>query len=267
MTVLRRFYYRIKPTVRARVFIYLALTAALIFAAFVLRGGQPATYMMAVRRAEQAELMGPGEVIRVIDLDGRAEEQYKRIYVLRESDCMALAVASRQSFSGLVLRYTDTDAALIPVEMRDGAALGSVSRYVGNGLNEPKYIFAFDDYPQAVRAELTAAYDESGLTLNWYAPSESGELTHFNETGDVHLVYTAQAEREDEGMFIFSFDAKDREGASFTGQAEERLFMETAWYGFYYGEDMAGRRGLEISISFYDASGNLIAEESALWGI
>ena len=63
MAALKAFFRRIRPGTRARAFIYIALTVLLIFGMYVLRGGQPATYMRAIRRAERAAFMGPGEVI------------------------------------------------------------------------------------------------------------------------------------------------------------------------------------------------------------
>lgn len=240
MSAIKSFFRRLRVNFKAQSAIYIALTVLMLFAIYIIRGGQPCTYSQALRRAQRAAFMGPGETVEKLT---PADGLHEGVYVLREGDGFALGVTERQTVTGLIFPFSLTDAYILPVDTRPGVTFATVCPHVGGGPEGPNYLFVFDDYPNANRAELELRYNGDGTD----AVSAQKRLT-------------LAAWREHDSMFTFVFGADTPKGDAL--EVDGNLGAD-----FYYGEDTRSKWGVDVSLKLYDIDGGLIAQENALWGL
>ena len=236
MMAFKSFFRRLRVNAKVQTVIYIALSALMLFAMYILRDGQPCTCLQALRRAERASFMGPGEIVEKLPI---SDGLHEGVYVLREGDGFALGVTERQTV-GSIFRFSHTDAHILPVDTRPGVTFATACPQVG-GPDGPNYLFVFDDYPLARRAELELRY-----------------IGDDPDTGSECL--TLEAMREIDGMFTFVFgsDTQNRDALDVDGHFGN---------DFYYGEDTLLKWGVDLSLRLYGEGGDLIAEEHALWDL
>ena len=147
--------------------------------------GSPAfTVEMAYRRAEKANLVGPGSILATLEPQGQA---YSHLVLAQGDTGVMLYAWDRWNRDQREFVYIETDGPLTLA-----AAPGQELLWLQTHATLPLYLF--DDYPEAVRAELD-------LTL-------SGEYE-----GDWYTkTYPLTARREGEGYFAFLLQTDSAQG-------------------------------------------------------
>ena len=164
----------------AVILVNLIVIAALLVLRYVFAGTPARSIEQAYRRAERGNLVGPAEILDTIPVDMRG---YDRLLIADDGDGVILYTAlSGNGSSGengmLVYREKAGGVTVVP-------APAEALTFTGTDASLP--VIVFDEYPEAIRAELD-------LTL------------HETDTGaDVPgaLEFHLQAERETEGYFRF----------------------------------------------------------------
>lgn len=192
---------------------------------YIFLGSPALTAEMAYRRAEKANLVGPGEVLAVLEPAGQA---YSHLVLAQEDEGVMLYAWDRWNRDRRAFVYLEKDGPLTLA-----AAPGRELLWLQTHAILPVYLF--DNCPEALRAELE-------LTLN-------GEYQ-----GELHTVtYSLAARREGEGVFAFTIRSGTCLGAE--GYLLSQLRHVT-------GNSAADTSHTEIraAVRLYDAEGALLSD-------
>ncbi|MGM9522338.1 MAG: hypothetical protein ACI3VB_07670 [Oscillospiraceae bacterium] len=234
MKRIRAFFRRHRPRWSVRILINLCLIAALGFGAWLLKGAPPLSETMALRRAETSHLIGPGEILaRVVTPSG----DYPSIIAVDEGECVALFTTKERGTASSAQRR------LYYREKTGGVTL-MAEPLNGTPFNDEDllFIFAFDEFPEAVRAVL-----EIGITYDY-----DGAV--YDQT------FLTESLREYEGLFLFCIEKLRLEeydmGDHYT--LEDYAFSELAsTCQVFISTDAV----FPANVRFYGEDGGLLAEE------
>ena len=190
---------------------------------YIFLGSPALTPRMAYRRAEKANLVGPGKILGVVDPEG---QPYGSLVLAREEDAVMLYAWDRWDPARREFVYLESRG-----PMALAAAPGDKVLWLQPYTTIPVYLF--DQSPEAVRAELE-------LTL-------SGEYR-----GERHTVtYSLESRREGEGYFGFTIRSTTCLGAE--GYLLSMLRHVT-------GNSMAdtSRTGIQAAVRLYGAEDRLL---------
>ena len=161
----------------ASILICVFLALALSSITYIFKGSPPLTQEMAFRRAEKEHLMGPGKIMAQVDTGSSA---YPGITVADEGEGYVLFTHSESRGSSSSWNRFCYKARTGPVTLMAEPLDGFLSHQ-----DDSICIFAFDQVPGAVRAELEITVEQE---FNGAACSKT---------------YTSKADRQYDGFFIF----------------------------------------------------------------
>ena len=215
----------------ARTALNLCLAAAALFAWYIFRGCPALSAEMAFRREEKARNVGPGEILCELTVPGPDSNR-----------CIAAKTAfGAEVFSFREKRYGEGILNYVPrgengLTLCGAGSHSLISSFAGE-MNYP--LVLFDEYPEAVRAE---------LDLHLY--------TGYN--GDYYAYdYPLCAAREYEGCFVFMLHAENEDGGRLGAQGvaiDDLMGVFTDW-GDSYSTDITAE------IRLLDESGNALCEQ------
>lgn len=227
MKKIRKFWQDIPRT--TKIILNLLLIVTFIFLIYTFIGSPSFSARQAFRRAEKANLVGPGTILAQLKPDGGSRDRI----ILAQTD------------EGVMLyRYRRDKAAareIIYRQKTDGLAILTVPEndYRPSEQQMTLPIYLFDDCADAVRAELDITF----------STDRDGE--HYEKT------YSLSAQREGDGYFAFSIFAQNAAGLGTEGYALH-LFRVISGNTMGYWEDVA----IPAAVRFYDESGQLLRQQS-----
>lgn len=208
--------------------------AVILFALFyIFRGSPDMTAEQAYRRAEARNLVGPGEILGVLDV--QVSGGYTQL-LLAETDVGVIQYCFRQANLGFVFgahTWSSYEGDLIYREKQGPVSLMAATGEDGFSDEIELPVILFDDLPSAARAEL-----ELCLT---------GE---YNST-EYEYFYQLNARRECGGYFVFHLTSEDDPREAWAISQVSRLYSAS------------GGRGKVIPavVRLYDQNDQLIYEE------
>ena len=242
---------------KIRVFINIIAIILLISAAYILLDCPALTPTQAFRRVEKSNLVGPAEIIEIIDLPNGLDDH---VLVADDGDGVVLFMYSDFEFrweNYFLYREKSPGITVLPVPNHNHFCADLYE------LDMP--ILVFHDHPGAVRAELELIIDE-GMGVR---------ETQWEEGGEVHVeyfekTYRMEAASDIEGYFRFNLHTESED-----------------WYVDEYGQNRGTPLGNEgwalqtlcrmitefraylqeyatATVRLYDADDNLIAEETVI---
>ena len=214
-----------KLSAKKQVCIHLLTIFVLLFLIYSFLGCPPLSAKGGFRRAEKASMVGPATILGQVHPDGYPCDA---IVLGKDTEGVYLYVMDRWSPEASELVYRKKQGSLTLL-----ATPGDTLYQYEVHAQIP--IFLFDDYADAVRAEVDLALR-----------TESFEKT-----------YPLEASRESEGFFRFDLVARNAGSLGEEGNAL-RLLQEIS------SNSMAGNPDIAFpaAVRLYDASGNLILEET-----
>lgn len=218
-----------------RVLIFLTGIVADAFFTYLFRGSPAFTDEQRYRLAERANLVGPAQILDIQDISLPKSYGYNRIVIADDGDGIILYVLNTEleRYDTLLYRKKVGDVTVYPAQ---------ISRFMYDLRGSKEIIlpvYAFDNYPEAVRAELD-------LTLNYGLNSK-----------DYTFQYTLKAEREKAGVFSFYIHVNNPSEAE--AMALDAFSFLTGSRS-YSGLDR--KEGAVAEIRLYDSSDMLLYEET-----
>ena len=214
-----------KLSAKKQVCIHLLTIFLLLFLIYSFLGCPPLSAKGGFRRAEKASMLGPATILGQVHPDGYPCDA---IVLGKDPEGVYLYVMDRwrPEASELVYRKKQGSLTLLAVP---GDTLYQYE------VHAQIPVFLFDDYADVVRAEV--------------------DLTVY--TDSFEKTYSLAADREEDGYFAFDLVARDVGLLGAEGEAL-RMLQEIS------SNSMAGNVNVSFpaAVRFYDASGNLILEET-----
>lgn len=233
---------RIPRPVKALFFVLCALSVALLY--YIAKDSPTLSFEQEFRRAEKANLVGPSRIIEVWDSQCSDFEQM----IVGETDhgiCFFGSYSTTVHYSSSFQREETLFTFSYREKTGDLTVLAAPTRsspiFEEIGYSLPVYIF--DNYPQAMRAELELTVTGSNTRV------VSGEKV----TTNYSKRFAAKAERTGEGFFRFLLEAKTAPN-TYALQMLSELSGNVMYGG---GEDTV----VPGTVRLYDAEGNLILEQ------
>lgn len=223
---------------KLQVLFNLLLIALLLFALYVFLGCPCFTPEQAYRRLEKANSVGPAQILGYEDADG----PYTTKMVVAETED---GVILSQIYPQSDITYAATS--FFYVEKRGDITVTPTPQDLHWRTDEDELcltMLVFDEYPQAVRAELD-------FFVFWYAGVDKPNA--FEET------YKLEAERKNDGYFRFDLPfAYNKYEVDPQAEAIFQLSMV-----FYYPTDWTPPKdSYPATVRLYDAEGKLIVEKT-----
>lgn len=218
-----------------RVLILFAGIVTAAFFTYLFRGSPAFTDEQRYRLAERANLVGPAKILDIQDIPLSKNYAYNRIVIADDGDSIVLYVWNTElkRYDTLLYRKKVGDVTVYPAQI-------GRSIYNFRGSKELVLpVYAFDDCPEAVRAELD-------LTL------------HFGLNGtDYTFKYALEAEREKAGFFSFYIHVTNPSEAE--AMALDAFSFLT---GSRYSSGLEREDGAVADIRLYDSNDMLLYEET-----
>lgn len=217
---------------KLRFILYILIIVLLITSIYVFVSAPAFTSQILYRRYEKANLIGPAEILGIHQRDFSV---YDRILLAETEEGVVIFAESLETKESPQLIYRQKTGGLTVLAAPDPAPMDPYA-------SEKKMtLFAFDSCPEAVsaRMEFTLSAEYGGVP--------------FEKT------YTLESQRQIPGVFCFKLHALSRFYLGTEAYALQLLTMVSGYCGSNYF-------GLEfpVTVSFYDADGNLIRQESAV---
>ena len=253
MKTIKRLWLNIPRKIRIGINILMILL--LVFAAYILLDCPAFTPVQQFRRLEKANLVGPAEIVEIID---PPNGDYDHILVADDGDGVILYryddFEYRWAWGGFLYRAKSDGITVFPAPNHN---FFGADRYV---MDVP--ILLFHDYPDAYRAELELTFDEGiGVRETRWESGEEVFIDYWEKT------YLLETHSEIEGYFRFNLHAESAD-----------------WYVDEYGMDRGtplGKEGIALqtfcrmidmnraylqqyvnaTVRLYDWDNNLIAED------
>lgn len=231
---------------RACVYAFLAIVLAIAY--YIALGCPTMSMKQEFRRAERAHLVGPSKIVDTMNGEYR---EFDRMFVGETEHGISFfgryynnypygdLLAEKQYYFTYVEKTGDLTIAAAP---NVWGVFWST-----NGYNVSVPVYLFDEYHQAVRAELSVRV----IGAHSYYSDGEKIVEGFDRT------FHAKATRNEDGFFRFYFEAKDEEGLN------ALHFFSNLTGSTTYGitEEMA-RAALPATVRLYDAEDNLILEKT-----
>lgn len=223
---------------KKRFLLYLLTILCLVFLFYIFIGAPALSWQHRYRRVEKAHLIGPGQILGYEEVSGIA---FSKVVVAKT--IYGVIVCHIDEYAedyGLLLylpqrgRITVTAAPQLLAPMEFDSEMDTVT------------VFAVDDYPEAVRAELD-------LELYWQQQQDEEA---------VRPVFHLSAQREQEGYFRFDapFESLDEENPE---RKALKLFSDyTRNYPQWRDQWIIPENAYKATVRLYNSGGQLIAEES-----
>ncbi len=209
---------------------------------YIFIGAPPLSDEQRYRRAEKAHLVGPAEILDIIELDPLYENSYEYMLIADTEDAVIMFLWNTNQHPNESLVYREK--------------MGDVTVYAAPTAiwyelweRRPEIelpILLFDNYPRAVRAELD-------LTLS------ADKYDDYTFTKD----YALEAQRKNPGYFCFYIQASDY---SSSGDDEGAVLASFSSFTSHYeiSESIAIRTSIPATVRLYDANNSLIHEETVI---
>lgn len=184
------------------------------------------------RRTEKSNMIGPSEILTTVNLES-GFDSYRKMIIADDGDGIVFYCYDHVEFEepSLIYREKTGDITVLgapyPIDARTRMIKSQFPIYV------------FDNYPDAVRAELD-------VTLSAEYFGESFEKT-----------YSLTANRVNDGYFQFILGVTNRRGLGIEGYAIQLFALISGYEGKYY-RDMA----IPVTVRLYNDSGKLLCERS-----
>lgn len=246
MKQMKNAWLRLPRPIRAAANILLILVLAFLF--YYSLGCPAFTTEQAFRRAEKANLVGPSTIVDILDRDDY--DKFDQT-IVGETENGILFYCTQDVFNP-IFSYREKMGPITVLAPPSGPFNWGLDSY---GHSLPVYVF--DDYPEAVRAELE-------LHIQGTVDYNSNGVAH-TETFEKH--YTTTAGRETDGFFRFLLDAPYTD-VPFLGQR-----LGNDGFALYYlsqvctvdiwsNESREAEHAIPATVRLYDENGTLIAEEN-----
>lgn len=215
-----------------RVLILLTGIAATAFFTYIFRGSTAFTDEQRYRLAERANLVGPAQILDIQDISVQQGYHYNRVVIADDGDSIILYFwnTKLKRYDTLLYRKKVGDVTVYPAQ---------ISRFLYDLRGSKEIIlpvYAFDSYPEAVRAELK-------LTLNFSLNSK-----------EYIFEYSLQAEREKAGFFSFYIHVAN---------PSEAEAMALDQFSFLTGSRYFDRDSKAVAdIRLYDTNNTMLYEET-----
>ncbi len=226
MDAIARTWKRIPRTIRLCINL-LGITACLI-ALYTYFGAPTFSVEKDFRRMEKAHMVGPSEILTTVRLEA-GFDSYQNMIVADDGDGVIFYCYDHVEFEEPALVYRKKTGDLTVL----GAPYPQEARSRTIRCQYP--IFLFDDYPDAVRAEMD-------ITLSAQYFGESFEQTY-------HLT----ANRVNEGYFQFILGISNRYGLGIEGYAVQMVTMFSGYDGKFY-QDLS----FPVMVKLYNEAGKLL---------
>lgn len=206
----------------------------LILTLYTFIGAPTLTIEQRFRRAEKAHLVGPSQILGYTELETDFYGGYWNMLIADDGDgitffCYAYSESDKLSQTELIYRKKTGDITVLsapfPQDNRDQTTFAKLP------------VFVFDDYPEAVRAELD-------ITLNALYKE-----TYFTKT------YSMTSNRENPGYFQFALTSANLEGLGVEGYAIQVLTLISG-----YGGRSIPTSSIPATVRLYDGDDRLICE-------
>lgn len=217
---------------KLRFLLYILVIVTLITAIYTFVSAPSFTSEILYRRYEKANLVGPAEILGIFERDFSV---YDRFLLADTGDGVVIFAESLQTQEAPEFIYRDKTGPVTVLAAPDPSPLNP------DASEKRMTVFAFDSCPDAVsaRLELTLAAQINGIP--------------FEKT------YVLDAERQIPGVFCFDLHTLSRFGLGAEAYALQILSLVSGYCGSnYYGIEFPA------TVSFYDAQGNLLAQESTV---
>ena len=247
---LKNLLYRIPRPLKACLCAVLVLALA---AVYYIALGCPTTFRQEFRRAERVHMVGPSEIVDIID--GEYREFEKMIVGETEygicffGSYVVNYVPKPGGTTEYYLKYLEkTDDLMIAV-----APNTSSFEWTWSGSARALPVYVFTDEPEAVRAEIE-------LTV-------TGEYSHFyhdNPEKDpiqhpLNRTLQAEANRSESGIFRFWLEADDQPGL-----AAMQYISNAIGGNAHCIETLFSPSAIQATVRLYDAQNTLIREETQI---
>lgn len=217
---------------KLRFLIYILVIVMLIIAIYTFVSAPSFTSEILYRRYEKANLVGPAEILGIIEPDFTV---YDRFLLADTGDGVVIFAECLETQEAPEFIYRDKTGPVTVLAAPDPSPLNPEAS------GKRMMLFAFDSSPDAVsaRLELALAAQVDG------APFEK--------------TYVLEAERQIPGVFCFELYTLSRFSLGAEAHALQILTLVSGYCGSnYYGIEFPA------TVSFYDAQGNLLAQESTV---
>jgi len=224
-----------KVSRKKKVLIYCIGIVLSVFLLYVVKGA-PTDFENEFRRAEKANLVGPGNILGSIPVYGGSHDAYNQMLVAEDKEGLILYPYHLGSGGYTRLRYLEKSGDITfftePRELAyDWENTKEFSMTVG----------ILDTYPEAVRAEME-------LTLRYQV----------NANDPVYeKTYGLEAQREMPGLFVFTLSDSDPKGLGVKGYAMEMLMCLTDSQSDRLYYDCS----VPVTVRLYAQDGKLLLEK------
>ena len=236
----KSFWKRLTRPVKVLILLIGSLVTSFLLYIFI--GAPPLSDEQRYRRTEKAHLVGPAEILDIIELTPLYESSYEYMLIADTKDAVIMYLwnTQRNPSERLVYREKMGDVTVY-------AAPTAIWYELWERRPEIELpILLFDNYPQAVRAELD-------LTLS---ADKYGDYTFTKD-------YALEAQRKKTGYFCFYIQASDY---SSSGDDEGAVLSSFSSFTSHYeiSESIDIRTAIPAMVRLYDSKNNLIHEETVM---
>lgn len=212
------------------------------FFIYIFIGAPPFSDEHRYRRAERANMVGPAKILDIIDFTPVKGELYKRMVIADDGDGVILYMYEPLSDRPEKLIYRKKQGAVTvyaaPYEL-----------YIHRDVYDFKVpIILFDDFPQAIRAELEC--------ILWSISDEKS----IPKTMHPETVF-AEAYRDTPGYFCFHLNSPGFSTFPSTDESEQPTLMTFCRLTSRSIYDVYANTELPVTIRLFDKDNNLIHEE------
>lgn len=195
-------------------------------------GAPTASVEAQFRRYEKSNMVGPSEILGNVNLES-GFDSYRKMILADDGDGVIFYCYDHVDGEDPTLIYRKKTGNITVL----GAPYPTNAR---TRMIKSQYpIYVFDDYPDAVRAEM-----EVTLYAEYFGES-------FEKT------YSLTANRVNEGYFQFILGTTNRRGLGIEGYAIQLFALLSGYEGKYY-RDMS----IPVTVRLYNESGKLLCEQS-----
>ena len=223
---------------KIRFLLYVLMILCLVFLFYIFIGAPALSWQHRYRRVERAHLIGPGQILGYEEVSGTV---FSKVVVAKTAyGVIVCHIDEYAEDYGLLLhlpqkgRITVTAAPQLLAPMEFDFEMDTVT------------VFAVDDYPEAVRAELD-------LELYWQQ--------HQDEDA-VRPVFYLSAQREQEGYFRFDAPFESLGEENLQRKALELFSQYTRNYPQWRGRWIVPDDAYNATVRLYNSGGQLVAEET-----
>lgn len=217
---------------KARIAIHICVIFLSLIALYTFFGAPTLSAAQAFRRYEKANMVGPAQILGTVKLE-EGYGSYRQMLIADDGDAISLFFYDHAAHEDPKLIYREKTGDLTVL----GAPYPTDARTRKTNCFYP--IFLFDEYPEAVRAELE-------LTLSAEYFGEGFEKT-----------YSLTAQRSNPGYFKFLLRTYNRSGLGVEGYAIQVMALISGYEGKSFRD-----WSVPVTVKLYNEADELICERS-----